>query len=180
MVARDRDIAHVASVDDVDTATTAAVSESPPRRDPEEDADASFTRKRPRLDGGENSVRALSHDMDASDTTAASPRDQQVEMTIRPHPHSSPISAAVPDDQSANGNFEPPQDTSPILIATTEDDLGSPPVVVIEDDDDDDESADGISVQVDAEDYFWRFPCAGDDYAKAVRELPRYFNDCEC
>lgn len=114
MNVRDQDIAQAAAAANDDTDTAIAI----PARDPVEDADASFTRKRPRLDSGNNSVRALSQDTEASDTTAASPRDQpEVEMTIRPHPPSSP--AAPSGGHHADGFSENPQDISPILIPTT-------------------------------------------------------------
>lgn len=178
MHAQDYDLAPSVAADDTDTAIT-AVPASPPRRDPVEDADASFTRKRPRLDSGSNSVRALSQDTEASDTTAASPRDQQeVEMTIRPHPPSSPAPAALPDGQNANGSSEDSQDISPVLVATTEDDLGSPQVVVIEEDDD--EHTADYAIQMDADDYFRQFPYPTmGNYAHVVREIPQYLHGCK-
>ncbi|KAF2819471.1 hypothetical protein CC86DRAFT_335799 [Ophiobolus disseminans] len=170
MDARDQAIAQAAAADDSDTAAIAI-----PVRDPVEDADASFTRKRPRLDSGNDSVRALSQDTDASDTTAASPRDQhEVEMTIRPHPPSSPVPAAPPDGHHANGFSEDPQEISPILIATTEDDLGSPPVVII---DNDDEPAAAYPIQMSADGHFRQFPCLTvGNYAQAVREIAQYIH----
>lgn len=174
------DLAHAAGADNAD----AAIASPPaPARDPVEDADASFTRKRPRLDSGSNSLRALSHDTAeqdaASDTTAVSPRDQdqQVEMTIRPHPSSSPVPAASPDGPCANGSVKDTQDISPILIAATEEDLGSPPVMIIEDDDG--PSPGGYLVQIDAEDYFQRFPFARNgEYPQAILDVQQYVSGC--
>ena len=78
-----KDAAHAADADNADAPDTAIASLSPPApaRDPVEDADASFTRKRPRLDSGSNSLRALSHDTASEDllpesTTPTSSRDR--------------------------------------------------------------------------------------------------------
>jgi ubiquitin carboxyl-terminal hydrolase 34 len=144
---------------------------SPPRRDPVEDADPSLTRKRPRLDSGSNSVRALSTDPDYSARTPPSPREQQVEMTIRPHPPSSPVTAAH-EGHTADGFSEDLQNLSPILIASTEDEPDSPPVMLIEEDDN---APIGFSVQTDAEDYFRAFPYANlGNYMQVTRDLPQY------
>lgn len=181
-----KDPAHAADANaNADSAEPAIASPPAPARDPVEDADASFTRKRPRLDSGSNSLRALSHDT-AEDTTAASPRDrdrdrdQQVEMTIRPHPSSSPVLAATPDGPNANGFVKDAQDMSPILLAVTENDLGSPPLMIIEDDDDDEASPPGFVVEIDAEDYFRRFPFSRmGPYPQAILDLPQYVSGCK-
>ncbi|KAF1917381.1 hypothetical protein BDU57DRAFT_537068 [Ampelomyces quisqualis] len=175
MNARDDDyLAHPVAADD--TAITATGPTSPPRRDPVEDADPSFTRKRPRLGSGSNSIRALSADTESSATPAASPREPQVEMTIRAHPPSSPVPVPVPAAAArrhdANGLSADPQTISPILIATAEDESGSPPVMLIEEDD-----APGLddSVQIDADDHFQQFPWVlRGDYMSTVRELPKF------
>jgi ubiquitin carboxyl-terminal hydrolase 34 len=172
MNVRDNDLAQPAAADE--TAITEPAS--PPRRDPVEDADPSFTRKRPRLDSGSNSIRALSTDTESSAKTTASPREQQVEMTIRSHPPSSPVSAPVEQGHDANALPGEPQNISPIVIANTDDMSGSPPVVLIEDDE---ESIPGVSLQVDPEDYFQQFPSnTPGDYYKGVHDLPQYFSGC--
>ncbi|KAH5401564.1 hypothetical protein HBI32_172400 [Parastagonospora nodorum] len=159
-------------------AQTAAADESasttsPPRRDPVEDANPSFTRKRPRLDSGSNSVRALSTDTESSTrTTASPPREQQVEMTIRSHPPSSPVSAPIDDGHNADAMPADSQNISPILIDSTGDDSGSPPVMLIEEDE---QSALGFTVRVDAYDHFQRFPWApAGNYTQVAHELPQY------
>lgn len=172
MNARDNDLAQPAAADE--TAVTGPVS--PPRRDPVEDADPSFTRKRQRLDSGSNSIRALSTDTEPSVKPAASPREQQVQMTIRSHLPSSPVSAPVEQGHDANTLPGDPQNISPILIASTDDESGSPPIMVIEEDE---EPIPGVSVQIDAEDFFQQFPCnAARDYHKTVQELPQYIHGC--
>jgi ubiquitin carboxyl-terminal hydrolase 34 len=164
MNARDDNLAHPAAADETAIASPA----SPPRRDPVEDADPSFTRKRPRLDSGSTNMRALSAD------TASPPREQQVEMTIRPHPPSSPMPAAAGQGHAANDLPADPQTISPILIASIEDGAGSPPVMLIEEDDDA-----GLGYPLDPDDHFERFiwPALG-DYSKVVRELPKYIQGC--
>jgi ubiquitin carboxyl-terminal hydrolase 34 len=166
MNARDDNLAHPAAADETAIASPA----SPPRRDPVEDADPSFTRKRPRLDSGSTNMRALSADPDSP------AREQQVEMTIRPHPPSSPVPAAAGQGHNANDLLADPQDISPIVIPSTEDEPGSPPIMLIEGDDD---AAYGYPVQPDPDDHFERFvfPALG-DYSKVVRELPKYIQGC--
>jgi ubiquitin carboxyl-terminal hydrolase 34 len=173
MNARDDNLAHPAAADETAIASPA----SPPRRDPVEDADPSFTRKRPRLDSGSNSMRALSADSEPPARSTPSPREQQVEMTIRPHPPSSPVPAAAGQGHSANDMSGDAQNISPILIASTEDESGSPPVMLISDDDDD--TALGHPVQLDSDDHFEHFiwPALG-NYTKVVRELPKYIQGC--
>lgn len=154
-----------------------SVPASPPRRDPVEDADASFTRKRPRLDSGRDSLRAMSTDPDPNSPAhiLPPPHDKQVEMTIRPHPPSSPVPAG--DDQDSSGDTlpedsAPSQRQSPIVILSSEDELGSPPVMIVEDDEPED-----FAVQLDAEDYFRRFPCARlANYAARVRDLSHHIS----
>ncbi|KAF2025393.1 hypothetical protein EK21DRAFT_116870 [Setomelanomma holmii] len=171
MNARDHDLAHFVAADE----PAITVSASPPRRDPVEDADPSFTRKRPRLDSGSNSTRALSTDTESPSHTAPSSREQQVEMTIRSLPPSSPVHADSEDGHDANDALGEPQDMSPVLLASTEDDLPSPPVIAI--DDDDDEAEAGFSVQPDAEDHFQRFPFERlGNYSHIVREIPQYLS----
>jgi ubiquitin carboxyl-terminal hydrolase 34 len=173
MNVRDNDLAQPAAADE--TAITDPAS--PPRRDPVEDADPSFTRKRPRLDSGSNSIRALSTDTDSPAKTTASPREQQVEMTIRSHPPSSPVSAPVEQGHDANALPGDPQNISPILIANTDDDMSeSPPVTLIEEDE---EPSPGVSLQVDPEDHFRMFPSnTPGDYYKGVHDIPQYFSAC--
>jgi ubiquitin carboxyl-terminal hydrolase 34 len=174
MTARDDNLAHPAVADETAIASPA----SPPRRDPVEDADPSFTRKRPRLDSGSNSMSALSVDSESPARTAPSPREQQVEMTIRPHPPSSPVPAAAGQGHSANDLPEDPQNISPMLIASTEEESGSPPVMLVPEEDDDD-AALGHPVQLDPDDHFQHFiwPALG-NYTKVVRELPKYIQGC--
>lgn len=175
MTAQDHDLAHPAAVDE--TAITVTGPATPPRRDPVEDANPSFTRKRPRLDSGSNSIRALSAEPDSSAGTIISPRESQVEMTIRSHPPSSPVPAAVGQGQHANRTPETSQTISPIIMASTEDDSGSPPVMLVESDDDD--SVVGHTIEMDAEDYFHRFPWASSQqpYIFVVRDLAKYFQN---
>lgn len=181
MSARDHDLAQSVAADERAPAASPAliVPASPPPRNPVEDADASFTRKRPRLDSGSNSIRAMSADTTSPARDAAiSPTEQQVEMTIRAHPSSSPATAQIEPGHDANDFLEDPQlaqDMSSILVASTEDDRGSPPVMLI--DEDDEEAA--FSVQMDVEDYFHRFPYPSlGIYSQAVREIPQYIQGC--
>jgi ubiquitin carboxyl-terminal hydrolase 34 len=170
MDVREDDVTQFAAADET------AITTSPPRRDPVGDADPSFTRKRPRLDSGSNSVRALSTDTESSARTAASPREQQVEMTIRPHPPSSPVYAPVAQGHTANAMPEDPQTISPILIASTERESESPPIMLIGEEE---ESAAAFALQVDAEDHFHQFPCAyAGNYSKAVHDIPQYIQGC--
>lgn len=155
-----------------------ALPASSPRRNPVEDADPSYTRKRPRLGSGSNSLCAMSPEPDSSNNDPASPRDQQVEMTIRPHP---PAEAMAGDGASSPPEaVSSAQGKSPMVVASTEDDeSGSPPVMVI-DDDDDVESSAGFLVQVDAEDYFEQFPHARHgNYLQAVQTLTQHIQGCK-
>lgn len=155
------------------------VPASPPRRAPVDDAhaDASFTRKRPRLDSGSTSLRAMSADPDSPPRTAAPPHDQPVEMTLRPHPPSSPPPPADEQERTANAPRHvglPAHGQSPIVIDSSDGDSASPPVMVIEDDE-----PDGFTVQLDADDYFRRFPFARPgSYASTVRELAQHIQTC--
>lgn len=172
MTAQDDSLAHPAAADD-HTAITVTGPASPPRRDEIEDANPSFTRKRPRLDSGSNSVRALSAEPDSSAGTAISPREAPKEMTIRSHPPSSPVPAATEPGQRVDSTPETPQNISPVIMASTEDDAGSPPVVLVESDDDD--NVVDHDIQMDAEDYFHRFPWAiQQHYSYVVHDLPKY------
>ena len=154
-------------------APTTTIHASSPRRDPLEDEDASFTRKRPRLDGGPTSRRAMSADPDP----AALLFEQPLEMTIRPHPPSPPPPVAAHDP-----------DNAPIEIVSEDDDIDddddddedddygspSPPLVVIDDDDDhnDDDNvnddAAAFILRPDADDHFCRFPYARSSNCCAV------------
>ncbi|KAI0587871.1 Ubiquitin carboxyl-terminal hydrolase [Pyrenophora tritici-repentis] len=126
---------------------------SPPRRDPIEDADASFTRKRPRLHSGSNSLPAMDTNTDPQTPTnpAASPAEKQVEMTIRSHPPSSPLPAG---DEAGHGSANhvledalPTSEQSPILIA----------------------------IRVDAAHHFSQFPYSHiGTYATVIRELGQH------
>ncbi|KAH8724367.1 hypothetical protein GQ44DRAFT_773290 [Phaeosphaeriaceae sp. PMI808] len=177
MNARGHDLAQSAAAHN-DTAITVAVPASPPRRDPVEDVDHNFTRKRPRLDSGSISIRALSTDPEPATNLTAEPRELPVAMTIRPHPPSSPVLAAAENDCNAGNGISAlphvphePHDHSPILVPSTVDETGSPPVMLI----DDDEPAVAFTVHMDAEDHFRRFPFTRlGSYANVVREIPQY------
>ena len=170
MTAPDKGIVQFVTADE--PAITA--SASPPRRDPIEDADASYTRKRPRLHSGSNSLCAMPSDPQTPANTTASPSEKQVEMTIRSHPPSSPVRAGDDDHGNASDFPEGPSPTSgqsPILITSSEDERGSPPIMVI----DDDYEAIGFSVQMDAEDYFRRFPYSQHGtYSTVIRDLTQH------
>ncbi|KAF1941907.1 hypothetical protein EJ02DRAFT_454745 [Clathrospora elynae] len=160
MSARDHDLLQPVAGDQPATSVPA----SPPRRDSIEDADASFTRKRPRLHSGSNSLRAMSTDP-----------EPPVEMTIRPHPPSSPVPAGDEDHGNADTFLEdalPAPAMSPIVIPSSDDEAGSPPVMIIDDDDD---APVGFAVQLDAEDHFHRFPYAHiGNYSTVIRELTHH------
>ena len=155
------------------------VPASPPRRDPIEDADASFTRKRPRLHSGSNSLPAMDtvKDPQTPANTATLPAEKQVEMTIRSHPPSSPVTAG---DEAAHGGVDcvpeealPADEQSPILIASSEGEPGSPPIMIIDDDDDDEAVC--YAVQVDPVDHFREFPYSHvSSYTTVVRELAHH------
>ncbi|RMZ67789.1 DFFRY protein [Pyrenophora seminiperda CCB06] len=154
MTAQDNHLAQSLAADE--PANTAPAS--PPRRDPIEDADASFTRKRPRLHSGSNSLPTMGTDTGPQTpaNTTASPAEKLVEMTIRSHPPSSPVPAG---DEAANDvldNAFPDSEQSLILITSSEDEPGSPPVMIIDDDDDDEPV--GFAVQIDPANHFREFP----------------------
>ncbi|KAJ4363592.1 hypothetical protein N0V83_009888 [Neocucurbitaria cava] len=171
MSSRDHDLAQPLAADE----PAITVPASPPRRDPVEDADASFTRKRPRLDSGSNSLRAMSAEPHTPENDApASQHEKLVEMTIRSHPPSSPMRAEEGEDATAEGLPEDSLATpnqSPIVIPSSEEDAGSPPVMVI----DDDEEPVGFTVQLDAEDHFSQFPFTRlGNYNHMVQELTKH------
>ncbi|KAI4670163.1 uncharacterized protein J4E79_000444 [Alternaria viburni] len=170
MTAPDNDTVQPVAADEPPTTASA----SPPRRDSIEDADASFTRKRPRLHSGSNSLCAMPTDPQTPVNTAMSPSEKQVEMTIRSHPPSSPVHGGDEDYTNPDNFLEaasPTPGQSPILITSSEDERGSPPIMIIDDDDE----ADAFSVQVDAEDYFRRFPYAHHgSYSTVVRDLANH------
>ncbi|KAH9866726.1 hypothetical protein J1614_008419 [Plenodomus biglobosus] len=167
MTSRDHDLVPPVAADASSSAID--IPASPPRRDPVEDADASFTRKRPRLDCGVTHLTCP-----AAATTAAAPLEQLVEMTIRPHPPSSPVAADDERHSNTDGADDvdgpaPPQHDSPIAIASSDHGSGgSPPVEVIVDDDDDTP----FTMHIDAEDHFRHFPFnTRGNYCLMVREL---------
>jgi ubiquitin carboxyl-terminal hydrolase 34 len=157
---------------------------SPPRRDPIEDADASFTRKRPRLHSGSNSLRAMSADPQTPANLTPTSAEKQVEMTIRSHPPSSPVRAGDNDDDDGSNAGDFLEDTlldqnmSPIVIPSSEeDDSRSPPVLLI---DDDDAPTVDFSVQLNANDHFARFPYPHlGTYATMVRQLAQHISEGE-
>jgi ubiquitin carboxyl-terminal hydrolase 34 len=172
--------AHAVAADESAHGTSAS---PPPPRNSVEDADASFTRKRPRLHSGGTSIRAMS-----TDPLSASPQEQQVEMTIRPHPPSSPASGHAEEGSDVDDlllDAQPDEAGLPVPGENMEDPSRSPPIMVIDDDDDDDDDDDevdaGFSIQLDAEDYFRQFPYASrGDYSDAVHGLPQHFQGCTC
>ena len=149
-------------------------SPSPPRRDPEPDAGDNFTRKRQRLDDGGAVLRAVSTDPDSPSKAITSPHKEMVAMTIREH--SPPSPSPVPDeshDRTDTGRPSSPDSTptrSPIMLDGARDNPDSPPVIEIIDDEDDDLSA-GISVQLNAEDYFRQFPYTDRFQGHALRAV---------
>ena len=166
MSSRDHDLVQPAAAHEPARSVPAS-----PRRDlvEDEDADASFTRKRPRLDSGTTPRAAMSADPVTPENTAAEPPEKQLEMTIRSHPPSSPA-RPVEDLQSAQ--------ESPILLPSHDqvdnEDPGSPPVMVIDDEDDEPVA---FTVQLDAEDHFRQFPFARlGNYSHMVRELAQHIN----
>lgn len=175
MSSRDHDLVQSVAADE----PAITIPASPPRRDPVEDADASFTRKRPRLDHGNNSRGPMSPEPELPLHTAASPREKQVEMTIRSHPPSSPAPLGD-DDSNANAFSEDSllaRDDSPIIIPSSEVEPASPPVMVIDDDD----PALAFTVQLDAEDHFRQFPFArAGNYSSMVRDLTQHINTGMC
>lgn len=172
MTAQDNDLVQsvaVAAAAD-EPATIAPAS----RRDPIEDADASFTRKRPRLHGS-NSLCAMS--------TEAHTLDNHVEMTIRSHPPSSPVRAGDDHNHSHTGDVaaspSPAPVHSPILIPSSDDEAASPPIMVVNDEDEgDNDEAVGLAVHMDPEDYFRRFPYSHvGSYTSVVRDLAQHVQD---
>jgi ubiquitin carboxyl-terminal hydrolase 34 len=157
-----------------------SLSPSPPRRDPVEDADPSFTRKRPRLDSGSNSLCTMSAGSESPAGATTSPPPELVEMTIRSHPPSSPAPApaaaggvSVIDGTSDEPILDP--DGSPIIMLSAEDDRGSPPIMIIDDDDEDDDDDPAEAERLDPESHFASFPSAHpSDYSTAVRDLVQY------
>ena len=138
----------------------ASTSTSSPRRDPVEDADDNFTRKRQRLDDGGAVLRATSTDPESPSKSITSPHKEMVAMTIREHSPPSPSPAADAEYDIATGPSTGQASTPtklPALLDGAGDDPTSPPVIEIIDDDDDDLSTD-ITVQLNAEDYFRQFP----------------------
>jgi ubiquitin carboxyl-terminal hydrolase 34 len=145
-----------------------SLSPSPPRRDPVQDADPSFARKRPRLDSDSNSLHTMSASSVSPAGATTSPPPELVEMTIHSHPPSSPALTAGGDVSSVDGTRDDPMpdsDDSPIIMFSTETEPATPPVIIIDDDDDDADPA-------EAERYFHHFPAAQDgDYFYAIRRL---------
>ncbi|KAF2852699.1 ubiquitin C-terminal hydrolase-like protein [Plenodomus tracheiphilus IPT5] len=152
MTSQDHDLTPPVAAD----APAINVPASPPRRDPVEDADASFTRKRPRLDCGSTALRAMSTDPASPTLPTAAPHEQQVEMTIRPHPPSSPMAAGDEAPGNTHGPHcspVPPPNQSPIAIASSDEGSTSPPVEIIVDDEDA-----SFTVLVDPDEHFRQFP----------------------
>ncbi|KAL1796630.1 hypothetical protein ACET3X_005170 [Alternaria dauci] len=174
MPAPDIDIVQSVAADE--PATTASASPPPPRRDPVEDADASYTRKRPRLHRGSNSLCAMPSEPQTPANTAPDSSETQVEMTIRSHPPLSPVRGGDEHHGNANDFLEDASPTpaqSPILITSSEDERPSPPIMII--DDNDDVEAVAFPVEVDAEDYFRRFPYSQHGgYSTVVRDLAQH------
>jgi ubiquitin carboxyl-terminal hydrolase 34 len=144
-----------------------SLSPSPPRRDPVQDADPSFARKRPRLDSDSNSLHTMSASSVSPAGATTSPPPELVEMTIHSHPPSSPALTAGGDVSSVDGTHDDPMpdsDDSPIIMFSTETEPATPPVIIIDDGDDADPA--------EAERYFHHFPAAQDgDYLDAIRRL---------
>lgn len=138
-----------------------STSPSPARRDPVEDADDNFTRKRQRLDDGGVVMRATSTDPDSPSRAITSPHKEMVAMTIREHSPPSPSPATEPEhNHTAIDNKSPgitPVHSLAMLDGASED-PASPPVIVIMDDDDYDTVPPSITVQLSAEDFFRQFP----------------------
>ncbi|KAL6702486.1 hypothetical protein ACN47E_001611 [Coniothyrium glycines] len=149
------------------------VSATPPRRDPVEDADASFTRKRPRLDSGGGSLRAMSANPETPSKVSPSPYDKQLEMTIRALPASSPLAADGEDDATFRDIPDSPTPvklSSPILIAEGE--AASPRVMLIADEDND---TSHFAIVPDADEHYRRFPFAhAGHYSSMVRDLSQH------
>jgi ubiquitin carboxyl-terminal hydrolase 34 len=175
---------------------TFSVPVSPPARDSMEDADPSLTRKRPRLDSGSKETLAMPAEQTTAPNTAATLREQQVEMTIRSQPPSSSQAMdgandpeSLPDTTTATIALGEDTD-SEAAVASTENGLtdvdegsaDSPPVIAI-DDDDNDTMVGGtvpsaVQIEYDAELYFQRFPFAQHgNYLQAVHNIAQHFRD---
>ncbi|KZM26818.1 Ubiquitinyl hydrolase 1 [Ascochyta rabiei] len=176
MSARDHDIVQSQAADEPATAS----SPSPPRREPEVDADANFTRKRPRLDDGAASLRAVSTDSESPSKAIMSPHKEMVAMTIREHLASSPELAEDEEHtQVATGpsiNQIPTPTASPVMVDGAQDEPASPPVIEIIDDEDENEPTATFTVQLNAEDHFRRFPYRARfrSAMDALREITSY------
>ncbi|KAF2112644.1 hypothetical protein BDV96DRAFT_524740 [Lophiotrema nucula] len=169
------------------------VPASPLRRDSLEDADASKTRKRPRLDNEGADNQTMSTDPAAA-SSAAPPTEQAVEMTIR----SQPSSAAQPADDadvsngstahtaSANGAMDSAAETVETLPTSPGSEAPESPPVLAVDDDDVEEDMDGfsradasyVSIEYDEEETFLRFPFTQGhhgNYMSAIRTVVQHF-----
>lgn len=191
MTAQDNDLVQSVAVAVAVAADEPATIAPASRRDPIEDADASFTRKRPRLHGS-NTLCAMS--------TEAHTPDNHVEMTIRSHPPSSPVRPG--DDYHCHtgdvaASPSPAPVHSPILIPSSDDEAtnppvmvvndededdkdepASPPVMVVDEDEDEDDEAVGLAVHIDPEDHFRRFPYSHvGSYTSVVRDLAQHVQD---
>jgi ubiquitin carboxyl-terminal hydrolase 34 len=175
----------------VTAAEAFSVPVSPPPRDSMEDADPSLTRKRPRLDSGSKDTLAMPTDSAPLNTTAAPPREQQVEMTIRSQPPTSsqaldgvddtehvPVAAAPADEDI---DLEAAAFSTDIAPALGDDDpADSPPVIAIDDDDSDNMIGFAVpsaaQLDYDAEVYFQRFPFTQHgNYLQAVHSIAQHF-----
>lgn len=156
-----------------------SVSLSPQRRDPEPDADDSFTRKRQRMDDGGAVLRAISTDPESPSKAIMSPHKEMVAMTIREHSPSSLHSAQdKAPEHITPGPLSDRASTptrSPVMFDGACDDPASSPLIEIIDDGEDNLSA-NISVQFNAEDFFTQFPYGDrfDSALQAVRGIADY------
>lgn len=173
-----------------------SVPVSPPARDSMEDADPSLTRKRPRLDSGSKDTLAMPAEQTSVPTTAAPPREQQVEMTIRSQPPPSSYASdvagdiddhiqSVPAVASTAAATEDDTDVEVAVVASTEMDpvdedngsADSPPVIAIDDDDSGTDSS-AAQIEYDAELHFQRFPFAEHGhYLPVVNNIALHFRD---
>lgn len=183
MSARDHDLEQSHAADDLTTSTPS--TPSPRRRDPEEDADANFTRKRPRLDqNGGASLRAMSTDSDSPSKALTSPHKEMVAMTIREQAAVSPS----PEEDDARDPSSPSRSrastptTLPVMVDGAGDDPKSPPVIEIVDDEDEDDLVAKFTVQPDAEAYFRQFPYHGTfrNALEALREITNHIQKSKC
>ncbi|XPS80524.1 Ubiquitinyl hydrolase 1 [Ascochyta lentis] len=158
MSARDHDIVQSQAAHEPATSTLS----SPLRREPEADADANFTRKRPRLDDGGASLRAMSTESESPSKAITSPHKEMVAMTIREHLASSPSPAEdgehvhIATGPSAERASTPT--ALPIMVDGADDDPTSPPVIEIVDSEDENEPTATFTVQFNADDHFRQFP----------------------